>query len=311
MRRLAVTVVFATSFLFALPSPAHAWWHWLDELTGPGPFTGPDLQWRLLCFDDPLPETAQPDLIAKREKARQFLNKREADLEKAEFSKLNDNQKERDAVDAARIAFATAQDNLKKAVDDTRKSQDPGDYVLRSLKSFESGKHPRFKREFARFSGVACATGESKNPAASLNLRTALLWSIDNHLDYGSKAAPRIFLWQPELSFSAFVDHRKSVELMTGAGLSRFSGEGFDSFWRFYWKPIGLTFSPAALVRRDQSGNLKNCLCDRLIRAFTISSAVLYIPKGFTAADFGATGTFKTDRELVGTVAIVFDLSRF
>ena len=130
--------------------------------------------------------------------------------------------------------------------------------------------------------------------------------------DYGGKPAPTVRLFQPEVSFSAFVDHRKSVEVLTGAGYSHFSGEGFDSFWRFYWKPIGLTVSPAALVRRDQHGDIKNCFCDRLMRSFTISSSVLYMPRGFTAEDFGAKpGTFKTDREFVGSIAFVLDLSRF
>lgn len=53
MRRVFVTVLCAVSFLFMVPAPAHAWWDWLDELTGPGPFTGPDLQWRIVCIQDP------------------------------------------------------------------------------------------------------------------------------------------------------------------------------------------------------------------------------------------------------------------
>jgi hypothetical protein len=53
MRRVFVTVLCAASFLFFLPAPAHAWWDWLDELSGPGPFTGPDLQWRIVCIQDP------------------------------------------------------------------------------------------------------------------------------------------------------------------------------------------------------------------------------------------------------------------
>jgi hypothetical protein len=53
MRRLFVTVLLAGSFLFVRPAPAHAWLHWLDEYSGPGPFVGFDLRWRLVCVQDP------------------------------------------------------------------------------------------------------------------------------------------------------------------------------------------------------------------------------------------------------------------
>jgi len=37
----------------AAPAPAQAWWEWLDQLSGPGPFMGWDVQLRLVC----IPET--------------------------------------------------------------------------------------------------------------------------------------------------------------------------------------------------------------------------------------------------------------
>ena len=36
----------------ATPAPAQAWWEWLDQLSGPGPFTGWDFQWRVKCIPD-------------------------------------------------------------------------------------------------------------------------------------------------------------------------------------------------------------------------------------------------------------------
>jgi hypothetical protein len=52
MRRLFVTVLLAGSFLFVRPAPAHAWLHWLDEYSGPGPFHSqfPLIQVRLICI---------------------------------------------------------------------------------------------------------------------------------------------------------------------------------------------------------------------------------------------------------------------
>ena len=39
----------------AAPAPAHAWWDWIDQLSGPGPFTGWDVQWRVKCIPDTRP----------------------------------------------------------------------------------------------------------------------------------------------------------------------------------------------------------------------------------------------------------------
>jgi len=52
MRRVIVTALCAAFFLFMRPAPAHAWWDWLDQLSGPGPFQGVDFQWRLICAQD-------------------------------------------------------------------------------------------------------------------------------------------------------------------------------------------------------------------------------------------------------------------
>jgi len=36
----------------AVATPAQAWWDWLDQLSGPGPFWGWDLQYRVICIED-------------------------------------------------------------------------------------------------------------------------------------------------------------------------------------------------------------------------------------------------------------------
>lgn len=50
MRRVALTLVSTALLSLAWPSPAHAWWEFLEELSGPGPFRGWDIQARVLCL---------------------------------------------------------------------------------------------------------------------------------------------------------------------------------------------------------------------------------------------------------------------
>jgi len=242
MRRLFVTVLLAGSFLFVRPAPAHAWLHWLDEYSGPGPFVGFDLRWRLACVQDPL--------VVKGSK------------------------------------------QVK-----------PADNVLRSLDSFES----KGRRIGAAVLGAGCLTDPKASPIASLNFQVTRLWSIDNHLQYApGVASPTVNVLQFEPSFSVFVDQAKFVELTSGIGWSRVSGEGFDTLNRFYFRPVMITVTPAAKLERD--GGIVN----KWARAFSVSSGIVIQPKGFDATDFGAVaGTFHTDKEILATAEITFDLSRF
>jgi hypothetical protein len=67
MRRF-VLVRLACLFVFlSLPVPAHAlFWHWLDELSGPGTFNGYEIEVRLVCFSEPAKQGAEEIKARKR-----------------------------------------------------------------------------------------------------------------------------------------------------------------------------------------------------------------------------------------------------
>ena len=52
MRRVRAALILGVLFQFMLPAPAHAWFDWLDELSGPGRFKGWHLEARLVCFTE-------------------------------------------------------------------------------------------------------------------------------------------------------------------------------------------------------------------------------------------------------------------
>jgi hypothetical protein len=52
MRRVRAALILGVLFELMLPAPAHAWWDWLDDLSGPGKFKGWHLEARLVCFND-------------------------------------------------------------------------------------------------------------------------------------------------------------------------------------------------------------------------------------------------------------------
>src|SRR5262249_50579284 len=191
MRR--VTMIAACCVLVQLltPTPAHAWWDWLDQLSGPGPFMGWDVRYRLACIQDP-------------------------------------------SVDAAHA-------NDKKLPDNG----------LRSLDSFRTKDNKVGAAEIiAGVAGVGCLLQPGKNPIGSLNITVGRFYSINNRLQYqGLTEGPTVKAWEVEPSFSMFVDRLKVVQLSTGLGWLVFSGDGFESFNRFYFKPVTVTITPGAQLQ--------------------------------------------------------------
>lgn len=80
----------------------------------------------------------------------------------------------------------------------------------------------------------------------------------------------------------------RSFEAGFGAGMMRFSGDGFNSFSRFTVSPAILSFAPFALATGDSWAQI-----------FKLRLEETYITKGMTGLDFGNTATrFSTDAEL-------------
>jgi len=50
MRPVKVSLLLGALLVVIMPAPAHAWFGWLDNLSGPGPFMGDEIEIRLFCF---------------------------------------------------------------------------------------------------------------------------------------------------------------------------------------------------------------------------------------------------------------------
>jgi hypothetical protein len=57
-RRILTAALCAALLELAVPPPANAWWEYIEQLSGPGPFKGWDLQARVFCLvRTPVPES--------------------------------------------------------------------------------------------------------------------------------------------------------------------------------------------------------------------------------------------------------------
>jgi hypothetical protein len=66
MRRLGVSLILSSLLLLLLPVHASAFWRWLDELSGPGPFNGYDWEVRVYCWSTPARHIGDNDKDGQR-----------------------------------------------------------------------------------------------------------------------------------------------------------------------------------------------------------------------------------------------------
>src|SRR5262245_44553043 len=52
MRSSKTTLGLLAVLLLVAPARADAWWGWLDDLSGPGRFRGPQFEFRVACFGE-------------------------------------------------------------------------------------------------------------------------------------------------------------------------------------------------------------------------------------------------------------------
>jgi hypothetical protein len=236
MRTLKTSFLLLVVFLLMAPAPAQAWWGWLDELSGPGPWMFFDVQYRIACIEDRGSDAAAMAATEKNQRAN----------------------------------------------------------VLRSLKSFDG-----FARVAAAVSGVGCLLQPEVRPRASVNFSTGAFVAVANNPR--PPGAGRLLMQKYEFSASTFLDDAKIFQANAGGGV--FKGLGDSDFSRGYWT-VSATMTPYAAVARD-SGTKS------LLRTITVNVGVVVVPNGFAAKDFGATGPFHSDHEVLKTISLTLDFSRY
>lgn len=136
-----------------------------------------------------------------------------------------------------------------------------------------------------------------EDPNYTLNFGAGIAWALNNNLPYEDKSANRT-VRLISLEPSAWWVVSPSVSLGVGTGLFIFTGPSFDNFARWVIRPVQVEIKPMAIRKRHST----------MDEVLTIRTGYVWIPQGFTAADFGATGPFRTDREVLPTVTVLIDV---
>ena len=91
-----------------------------------------------------------------------------------------------------------------------------------------------------------------------------------------------------------------SLDIGSGLGFVKLSGERFDSFYKFVLTPVNASFTPFALKWPTS----------RYARLLRLELDNSFVPKGFTGADFGNSRTrFDSGPEFMTRASFVLDVS--
>ena len=130
-----------------------------------------------------------------------------------------------------------------------------------------------------------------------VNVQYGVQWSGGERFGDVAGDADRVFAFRLEPTYHFRV--HPALDIGPGVGLLRLSGSGFAPLYRLSVTPISLAFTPGRL---DGGTSTRS----GLVR---IRFDELYLPVGFSGADFGnAVTTYATSHEWLSSVTVDIDL---
>lgn len=281
MRWLERSVLLCLAMVVLTPAPAHAWFEWLDYLSGPGRFYGVKADVRVYCFGKKQPESfsalrtrllelqktpqeprAATELLDIQKKIREI----NVGLNVVDLGKL--------AAQEERVRAAAAQpneilDGTTAALADLR-DLEKASVAIASGGIFISLCSPEKRRTFAIEAGfTGLGTGGDVNYA---NNEKIWLTTFTGGLSY-------------RLPLPA---NRDFIDLGTNVGIYRFYSKGFEDFSGFTVEPFIDFHLPTKFLLDDQPG------FTRFLARLTVRAGVSFFPAGFKAEQF-ASGPAKGD----------------
>lgn len=254
MRRLFPILIGSWLLTLAAPQPAHAWWEWLEEFSGAGPWKGFDIDSRLVCFVD-----TNGDKSARVNASRAVRDAtKSTDTARAAPSAMA----WQDALTAWRSAFEEAEraagGQAYKAIEAKRDAEDAAraagtdpmglrsaaEAYERAAKAMQSVATGGDVRAFA-IPGLlysACALKPYERRRASIDVGMRFLWAKDDQRFAGGERISLTML-QPAFSWNV-IDSRQwdFLDYGLGAGFYWISSEAFPSFSGGFLEPIRLDF---------------------------------------------------------------------
>ncbi len=324
MRSWKSAVGVAAILLLLTPASAHAWWGWLDDLSGPGKFKGRRFDVRLMCFGEESEakrlvdglknanaltakmlagnEAAKnarvqtSDLAAMTEAWRQVMANLETtkltfpvlDVDRVRTVAANLSERLAKLPKAAPDAYMDVElDGMRTFLDASNSELQPLiEQVVRGISSISS-------------TGVflsACSTDTKRRSSIELD---ADFWRAAPAPGFAGGQEIQLTTLMGEFSFRVFTDPRFDVvDAGVGAGAYWFTSTGFNSFSGVVLQPARFDFHAPTLWSTyrlmDRSGATRNGLAEALRRLAAVPTfrfSLMEFPSGFSPDAFAGTGS--------------------
>jgi hypothetical protein len=152
----------------------------------------------------------------------------------------------------------------------------------------------------AALGGSGCLLQPGALPRASVNLESTWAWARENHLRYATSVDNGVHMAVLEPTFTVHLAPNLEndwANLEIGAGVFLVGGPAFKGFTRVFMEPVRAEVRPFAKVP--------------YLRAVIFRGALIIVPQGFDATDFGAIpGTYHTSNDVLRSAGIFVDWLR-
>jgi hypothetical protein len=339
MRTLKSVVGLVVLFVLIAAPPAHAWWDWLDDLSGPGKFHGWQFQVRAVCFGG---ESAPKRILDDLKRARGLIDKLVASSSESPEQLRSDlsaaAQAWRDlAVDlnATTLTFPVLSDDERtKAAAGAQSVQRVLGEVLERVPSgqVEANRFARIdtapvttalnmveadvRLAITRLTQATAAANSSAILVSGCSTSTERRSSIDiavsvltagGNPGFANNEPVRLTMLMPVFSYRVFRDPRYDVlDAGFGGGVYWFTSKGFESISGVVLEPGYLDFNAPSKLRAG-SGAM------RFLGIPSFRFALIDFPSGFAPAAFAGTGEHNTRivGELVKSWGVFFTFDPF
>jgi len=296
-RAIGVACGMAVLLLVVTPASAYAWWGKLEKLSGPSGLSGPQFDFRVVCFGEKPFEIA--DAESRSVDARR-LTRTERGTGKPNWAAVADQWKQ--TANAWSVVLGEPQPADPAGTDEQRAER-----WQRDAERLEGRARARLMATSSV--GVLwslCRPDKERRLALDVNWG---VWGNNGEADYAGGAPIKLQTLMTSVSWRLLADSNWDfVEVSAGAGVYWFSSTGFPSRNGVVLQPGRVTF------RAPSSWSGKKLNDWRRWAAIPVYGiGITVFPAGFEATDFAGTGdkAVRIPRELLTTQYFFLNVEPF
>jgi hypothetical protein len=306
MRWLKRSVLLCLFITVVTPAPAHAWFEWLDRLSGPGPWYGLKVDIRAVCFGKQLPiEAVRRRIEDAADRTSRATNRIQLEAVQNEWEAIAaqlvtmdqglnvlKNKNLGSTVNAfsrtLRTKDAVTAEDIRPSAEEVARAFNEIDSVLLAMASggiffslCPEGKQRSFAVEIG-LTGMAAR----RNPEFANNERSYMT-TVTGGLSYRIPLPPT----------------RDFIDLGANAGV-----------YHFYLKDLrdvsGFTLEPYVDLHLPTQFAASDSAAERFFSRFTLRAGLQFFPSGFEAGAFGPSTRPISGNEATKTLTIYYNVRK-